>query len=80
MTRVVIDDGRFFPVGQPVIARHQAVVFIRLAIALAPVVELAAADAQPGDQRLVRQFRSRVPVANVVDDFIARVVGNPTSC
>ena len=77
---VKADDGLFLPVGQPPVAWYPAVMFIDLAITASPVIELALRDADPAHQLLRGQFRSLFPVANVVDDLIASIVGNPTSC
>ena len=44
------DDASLFVGRQPMVAGNPGVVFVHLAEALFPVVELAGADAHPGDQ------------------------------
>src|SRR3972149_2954592 len=44
-----------------------------------PVVELRERDAQPQHERANGDLRPLVPTADVVDHFVAGVVGNPTS-
>ena len=73
------DDRLLLPVFEPPVARHPAVVFVPLAVAILPVVELALADAQPADELPGRNLRALVPTAHVIDHFVAGVVGNPTS-
>ena len=48
-------NGMLLPILQPMVPRHPTVVLVHLAVTLAPVVELALADAQPPDQPLGRQ-------------------------
>ena len=79
MLVVKADDGLFLPVGQPPVAWYPAVMFVDLAVTASPVVELALADPNPTDQPFRGQFGSLFPIANVVDDLIAGIVGNPTS-
>lgn len=74
-----IDDGSFFPVFEPPVAGDPAVVFVDLAVAFLPVIELARADSQPGDEAVSGDLGPFRPVADVVDDLVARVVGNPGS-
>jgi len=53
---VVVDDGLPFPVEKPPVAGHPAIVLVDPAIPRAPVIELAGADAGPGDEPLGRDF------------------------
>jgi hypothetical protein len=76
---VVVDDGLLLPIEKPPIAGHPAIVLIDAAIPLAPVIELADADADPGDEPSGRDFSPFRPVADVIDELVARVVGNPGS-
>ena len=76
---VELDDGLLFPVFEPPVAGNPAVMFVDLAVTLSPVIELAQAKAQPLDEPLGRNLRSFRPIANVVDDLIASVMGNPGS-
>lgn len=71
------DDGLLLLVGQPVVPGDGAVVLIRLAVALAPVEELASSDAKPGDETLGGKLGLLGPVPNEVDDSVADVMGNP---
>jgi hypothetical protein len=52
---------------------------VDLATALPPIIELALAQADPLNELLGRDLRPVRPTANVVDDLIAGVVGNPGS-
>jgi hypothetical protein len=79
MAVVIVQDRLPFPVFQPVIARHRAVVFVGLTVALLPLMELARPQLQPGEELLLRQSGTLGPVADVVHDLVARVVGNPAS-
>ncbi len=45
-----VEDGAFLPVFEPGIAKDETVVFVGLAIAGFPVVELAGAQLQPGEE------------------------------
>ena len=74
---LVADDGFLLPVLQPEVARHPAVVLVGLAVAPAPVVELARRDAQPVDEAGRRDAGLLAPAAHKVHDGIPRVVGNP---
>lgn len=62
---------------QPMVAREERVVLVDLAEALAPVVELAFGDLQPGDEAALRDLGLVGPSADKIDDGIAGVVGNP---
>jgi hypothetical protein len=79
MAIVEVEDGLLLPSLEPVVAWDQGVVLIDLAVALAPVVELARAQAEPADESLDGQFGAVGPVVDEVDDFVAGVVGNPAS-
>lgn len=79
MSVVVFEDGLPFPVFEPEIPRDQGIVFVDLAIAVFPLVELAGSQLEPVEQLFGRQFGTLGPVADVIDDLVARVVGNPTS-
>jgi hypothetical protein len=54
-------------------------VLVDLAETLFPVVELAGADAEPGDEATSRQFGLVAPVADEVDERVADVVGDPAA-
>ena len=56
---------------------HQ--VMLGLAVALLPMMELAGAQAQPGEQLLGWQLGAAAPVPHVVEHGVARVVWHPTA-
>jgi hypothetical protein len=72
-------DAFFFVVGEPVVAWHQGVVFVDLAEAFLPVVELAGGQADPGEEATSRDTGLVAPVTDEVNDGVAGVVGNPTA-
>ncbi len=72
-------DAFFLVVGEPVVARHPGVVLVDLAEAVLPVVELAGADADPGEEATDGDVRLVAPVADEIDDGVAGVVGNPAA-
>ena len=70
-------DAFFLAVGEPVVARDPGVVLIDLAEAALPVVELAGADADPGEEATSRDVGLVAPGADEIDDFVAGVGGDP---
>ena len=54
-------DLLFFVVGQPKVAWHPSVVFVDLAEAVLPVMELAVADADPGQEARGRDLGLLAP-------------------
>lgn len=76
---VVVQDGLSFPVFEPEVPRDHGIVLVDLPIAVLPLVELAGAQIQPVEQLFGRQFGTLGPVADVIDDLVSRVVGNPAS-
>jgi hypothetical protein len=79
MLLVISHDRLLLPILQPRVARNLAVVLVDFAEPLAPVVELADAQLQPGEELLYGQLRAFGPASHVVDDLVADVVGNPAS-
>jgi hypothetical protein len=69
----------FLDIGEPVIAWHPGVVLVDFAEALAPVVILAGADADPGQETRDRDVGLVGPGADEIDDLVAGVVGDPAS-
>jgi hypothetical protein len=63
--------------GEPVIAWDPGVVLVDLAEACDPVLVLAAADADPGDETRDGDVGFVRPGADEIDKFVARVVGDP---
>jgi len=74
-----IEDRLFLPLFQPVVAGNPAVMFVDLAVARFPIGELALRNAQPMDQLRRGNLRPLVPIADVIHDFVTRIVGNPAS-
>ena len=72
-------DFFFLVVGEPVVARHPGVVLVDLAEALLPVVELAGADVDPGQEATDGDVRLVAPGADEIDDSVTGVVGNPAA-
>ena len=70
-------DRLLFPVFEPPVARDQCVVFVGQTAALLPVVELARSDPQPDKEPAAGDLGAFRPVADVVDDGVTDVVGNP---
>ena len=60
------------------IARHPGVVLVDFAKAGFPVVELAGADADPGEEAAEGDLSFVGPGANEIDDVVAAVVRHPT--
>jgi hypothetical protein len=60
-----------------VVTRHPVIVLVDLAETSDPVLVLAAADAEPGDEARDRDIGLVAPGADEIDDLVARVVGDP---
>ena len=71
-------DGLLLRLGEPVIAGDPGVVLVDLAEAALPVVELAGADADPGQEAADGDVRLVGPGADEIDDLVAGVVGGPS--
>src|SRR5690606_21134328 len=74
---VELDDRLTLRDLQPVVARDLAVVLVGLAVALAPLVELAFGDVGPLQQLRHGDLGLLGPLGQVVDDGIARIGGHP---
>jgi hypothetical protein len=72
-------DAFLFVVAEPVVAGHPGVVLVDLAEALFPVMELAGADADPGEEATDGEVRLVAPGADEIDDGVAGVVGDPAA-
>ena len=68
-----VQNHPFLLVAQPEISRDPGVVLVDLAVAILPLVELAAADADPLHDPAVADAGPFAPVAHVIDDRIADV-------
>lgn len=77
MLGVEINDGFLLPGFEPAVAGDTGVVLVDAAVAGLPVVELAGGNSQPGDESPGGDLSTFGPIANVVDDLVANVVGNP---
>ncbi len=74
-----VDDRFLLPVFQPKVPRHLTIVLRDFAVSFLPIVKLAATNTQPSNEPFGRYLRPLGPVVDIVDDRIARVVGNPAS-
>jgi len=72
-------DPSFFVVAEPVVAWDPGVVLVDLAEALLPIVELAGADTDPGEEASDGDIGFVAPGADEVDEFVAGVVGDPAA-
>ena len=72
-------DGLLLVGGEPMVSWNPSVVFVDLAVALFPVIELAGLDSEPSHDLLGRNAAAILPMTNIVDHRIAGVVGNPHS-
>jgi hypothetical protein len=72
-------DLPLLPVLEPPVTGDVGVVLVDTAIASPPGVELALGDPQPADQAMRGDLGAIGPVADVIDDLVASVVGNPAS-
>lgn len=79
MRAMELHDRLFFPILQPPVAGNLAVVLVDLAITLFPVIELLLAQPQPGEQLFRLDLGALRPVLDVIDDGVARLVGNPAA-
>ena len=73
------DDLVLLLVEQPVVAWHEPIVLVGLAVPLLPVEELAARHPEPRDEALDGDLGLLGPRAHEVDNRIAGVVGNPAA-
>jgi hypothetical protein len=76
---VAVDDGLLLSIEKLLITGYSAVVLIDAAIPLAPIIELGSANADPADELISWDFSPFRLVADVIDELLARVVGNPGS-
>jgi hypothetical protein len=76
---VKAEDGLFFPILQPVIARDPTVVFVDLSIPLSPAVKRPLGYAYPSEDPVCGNLRAVLPVVDVIDKGVSRLVGNPNS-
>ena len=72
-----IDDGLLFPVFQPEIAGNPCIVFIGLAVALTPVIELTAPYAQPRNEPSGADLSLLRPAPDEIDDLVPHVMRDP---
>jgi hypothetical protein len=79
MQLVKIDNGLFLPIVEPVIAGNPAVVFVDLAVALPPVVELATGDGKPSDELSSADVGFFRPALDEIDDPVPGVMRDPNA-
>src|SRR5260370_18287846 len=72
-----IDDGLLFPVLQPKIPGNPTVVFVDAAVAFSPIVELAAAHAQPPYESCGADLTGLRPAPHEIHDLIPHIVRDP---
>jgi hypothetical protein len=72
-------DLVFLVVAEPVVTRHEGVVFVDLAEALLPVVEFAGGKSNPVEEATSRDVGLVAPVADEIDDRIAGIVWRPAT-
>lgn len=77
MFGVEFDNSLLFPILQPEISRDLPVMFVDLAITLAPVIELADSDSQPADEGGKGNIGLLMPKVNKINYRISSVMGNP---
>src|ERR1035437_6464238 len=71
------DNGLLLPILQPEIAGNPAVVFVHLAIAFPPVVELAGSHVEPPDEPPGADLGLLRPAPDEIHDLVPRIVRNP---
>src|SRR5579863_2034718 len=76
---VEVQNGLLLPLFEPVIPGDHGVVFIGLAVALAPGEELAARQFEPTQEPLGGQLGLLAPGAHEIHHGIAHVMGNPAA-
>jgi len=59
------------------VARDPAIVFVHLAVARPPIVELAGGQAQPENESADGDLAGVAPAAHEIDHLVASVVGYP---
>ena len=79
MIEVELEDGLLFPILEPVVTRDPAVVFVHFAVTLLPTVERGLWHAYPVQNAFGGNLSPIPPAANVIDDRVPDVVGNPNS-
>ena len=72
-----INDRIPLPGFEPMVARDGPIVFIRLSVTSAPLVERRLVKPDPLKDLLGRQFGAPFPVVGVIDDGIANIVRDP---
>jgi hypothetical protein len=72
-------DALLFVVGEPMVARHPGVMLVDLAETQLPVVELAGADADPGQEATDGNVRLVAPAADEIDELVADIVSDPAA-
>jgi hypothetical protein len=68
-----------FPFVQPMVAWNPAVMFVGFPVASSPIRICRRPETDPIEQLLGSHFGPLGPLANIVDDFIALLMGNPAA-
>ena len=79
MSIEVVDDRTPLPWLDPMVSRDLAVMLVRPAVVLLPLVELAAGYAKPGNESLRRKLSLRRPLRHEVQDLVSGVRSNPST-
>ncbi len=72
-----IQNRLLLPVAKPEVSRDPGIVLIDLSVALLPLVELAARDADPLDDPAITDAGSFAPVPDVIDHGVADIGFGP---
>ena len=72
-----LDDRLLLPILQPEIPGNPTVVLVTLAVALSPIVKLAAGHAQPSDEPSGADLGRLRPAPHEIHDLIPHIVRNP---
>src|SRR5580658_2413980 len=72
-----LDDGAFFPILQPVVAWHQAIVFVGLAKTFLPAVVFSRGKLDPAEHPLGGELGAAGPVADKIHHLVPDVMGDP---
>ena len=73
------DDGLPFPILQPPVPRDLSVVGVDLPIPAFPLVVLTGGQPDPEKQLEDWDFGTLVPIFDVIDDLVSRIMGNPAT-
>ena len=72
-----IHDRLLLPLLQPKISGNPTVMLVGFAVALAPLVKLAATNSQPFDEPSDADLRAIRPAPDEIYDLVPRIMRNP---